>query len=87
MPACCAPASDWLARVGFNQRKINMMDLQVTGMSCNHCANAVKQAIAEVDSSSTVEIDLATGNVKVQTRADAQAIKTAIVEAGYEVTA
>lgn len=63
-----------------------MVTLQVTGMSCNHCVEAVKKAVAAVDPAAKVEIDLAAGRVDI---ADSSTTDTAFVQAiedaGYEV--
>jgi copper chaperone len=59
-------------------------NFQVTGMSCGHCTNAVKQAVQVVDPKAQVTVDLEAGRVDVvsdHARAD---IIAAIEEAGYE---
>lgn len=58
---------------------------QVQGMSCGHCAGAVKQAVQSVDPQAEVQVDLASGKVEVQSRQDAAAIARAIEEEGYKV--
>jgi copper chaperone len=60
---------------------------QVQGMSCGHCANAVTQAVRTVDPQAEVKVDLATGQVDVQSRQDHAAIARAIEEEGYKVAA
>ena len=62
-----------------------MYELQVEGMSCNHCINAVTKAVQEVDSSAKVDIVLAEQKVSIASGADLQRIKSAVEEAGYPV--
>ncbi|MEC5408088.1 cation transporter [Paraburkholderia sp. MPAMCS5] len=61
-------------------------ELQVEGMSCQHCVAAVTNAIREHDDGAQVQVDLATGRVAVESTQSAQALKAAIDEAGYTVT-
>ena len=64
-----------------------MLTLEVKGMTCGHCANAVTRALKDVDSKADVKVDLEAGRVQVETSASAAAIAAAITEAGYEVIA
>lgn len=58
---------------------------QVQGMSCQHCVRAVTQAVQDVDPEADVRIDLPTGRVEVQSAETADALQSAIREAGYTV--
>jgi copper chaperone len=60
-------------------------ELQVKGMSCQHCVKAVTKAIRLQDPQASVAIELAEGLVKVQTTLSREATATAISEEGYEV--
>lgn len=62
-----------------------MTQFDVKGMSCNHCARAVTEAVKEVDPSAEVTIDLARGAVDVVSAQPADKLAAAIREAGYEV--
>jgi copper chaperone len=62
-----------------------MLTLQVKGMTCGHCANAVTRAVTEVDPKAQVRVDLAAGRVEVDTSASAADVAAAVTEAGYEV--
>lgn len=42
-----------------------MLEFKLPTMSCGHCGNAVTEAVKEVDANATVEVDLATKDVKV----------------------
>lgn len=61
-----------------------MPSFDVRGMTCGHCVKAVTASIHEIDAAAKVDVDLATGVVKVQSDRPADAIAKAIVEAGYE---
>ncbi|MFI6170292.1 heavy-metal-associated domain-containing protein [Nocardia sp. NPDC051052] len=59
----------------------------VTGMTCGHCASSVKTEIGKIDGVTSVDVDLASGAVTVDSAApvaDAD-IVAAVDEAGYEV--
>ncbi|MCL6555341.1 MAG: copper ion binding protein [Burkholderiales bacterium] len=63
--------------------------LDVKGMTCGGCANSVKRVLTAIDGVSLVEVDLNTGRVDVNydpARARPEQLKTAIREAGYEVS-
>ncbi len=61
------------------------MKLRVKGMSCGHCAKAIREAISAVCAEARVEVDLEAGTVTVEGTDDRAAIAKAIEEAGYEV--
>ncbi len=58
----------------------------VQGMTCGHCVRSVTEEITEVDGVSSVEVDLEKGTAVVTGEADPEAVKAAVVEAGYTVT-
>jgi copper chaperone len=59
----------------------------VTGMTCDHCANAVRNEIARIPGVSQVDVDVASGQVKIagQPRPDLVALREAVETAGYEL--
>ena len=59
----------------------------VTGMTCGHCVSSVKTEIGKIDGVISVDVDLATGAVRVDSAAPLAAadIAAAVDEAGYEV--
>lgn len=63
-----------------------MYELQVENMSCGHCVASVTKAVKAVDDAARVDVDLAGKQVKVASTAPLDAVKAAIVEAGYPVT-
>lgn len=58
----------------------------VTGMSCGHCRAAVLEEVSAVTGISAAEVDLAAGTLTVRGEdVSDDAIREAVVEAGYEV--
>ncbi len=64
-----------------------MYELQVEGMTCGGCANSVKRSVHAVDGNAKVDVDLGSKKVRIDTSADIDRVKAAVVEAGYPVTA
>lgn len=65
----------------------NTHELQVKGMTCQHCVKAVTQAIEALDPQAQVQITLPQGQVTVQTLASRAQVEQAITEEGYDVLA
>ncbi|EFU83640.1 putative copper chaperone CopZ [Staphylococcus lugdunensis] len=62
--------------------------LNVEGMSCEHCRNAVESALAKLNGVSSAEVDLDKGQVRVGYSEDKVTIaqmKDAIEDQGYDV--
>ena len=59
----------------------------VTGMTCGHCAKAVRTEIARIPGVSQVDVDVASGQVKIaaEPRPDLAALREAVETAGYEL--
>ena len=59
----------------------------VTGMTCDHCVRSVQSEVAKIDGVDSVDVDLASGTVTVESTADIDpaAVVAAVDEAGYEV--
>lgn len=62
-------------------------ELQVKGMSCQHCVKGVTRAIQEQDPQAEVQVDLASGRVQARTALSREAVAQAIADEGYEVQA
>lgn len=58
---------------------------QVQGMTCGHCERAVVHAVRQVDTEALVKVDLATGQVVVESDKSREALANAIQEEGYKV--
>lgn len=61
--------------------------MQVEGMTCDGCANAVRRAILRLDPEASVAVDLDHGRVAVTTSAQSLTIAEALTQAGYAATA
>jgi copper chaperone len=60
-----------------------MIELEVKDMSCGHCVGVITKAIKSLDPSATVDVDLPTHRVKVESGKPAEALMSALAEAGY----
>lgn len=63
-----------------------MYQYNVEGMSCQHCVGTIARSVLGVDGAAKVTVDLPSHSVCVESKADINAIKDAIIEAGYPVT-
>lgn len=62
-----------------------MMTFNVAGMTCGHCVKAVTEAVRTLDPAADVQVDLASGTVRVNSDiAQADAVCEAIRDAGYD---
>ncbi|MFD4430391.1 heavy-metal-associated domain-containing protein [Nocardia sp. NPDC057663] len=59
----------------------------VTGMTCGHCVSSVKQEIGKIDGVTSVDVDLASGLVRVDSASELSEtdVAAAVDEAGYEL--
>jgi copper chaperone CopZ len=59
----------------------------VAGMTCEHCVRAVSTELAKLPGVSTVDVDLATGRVRVASdrQLEPGSVRAAVDEAGYEL--
>ena len=60
-----------------------MLELTLPTMTCGHCVSVVTKAIEQADPRASVEIDLASHRVRVETTEDRETIELAVAEAGY----
>ena len=56
----------------------------VPGISCGHCKSAIESEVGALDGIESVVVDIDTKQVAVVGSASDDAIRAAIVEAGYE---
>jgi copper chaperone len=64
-----------------------MYELQVEGMNCGGCVRSVTRSVQSIDSKARVDVDLAGRKVRIASGASLDAVKSAIIEAGFPVTA
>ena len=55
----------------------------VSDMTCGHCADRIRTAIAEVDAKATVDIDLAQKRVRIVSAQDEALFRGALTDADY----
>jgi copper chaperone len=60
-----------------------MLEFTLPTMTCGHCVGAVTKAIKQADPQATVEIDLASHRVRVESIESRETIEAAVNEAGY----
>ncbi len=61
-----------------------MTEFIVEGMSCAHCVNAVTTAIHALDPAASVDVDLGTKLVRVDSELDPFLLSQTLVDAGYD---
>ncbi|WP_199622586.1 copper ion binding protein [Paenibacillus alkalitolerans] len=65
---------------------VQSLTLDVRGMSCSHCVNAIERALKEIGGVKSVDVDLKGGKVTVSYNdVELDKVKHAIEDAGYEV--
>ena len=64
---------------------MSQYQFQVAVMSCGHCVRAVEQAVQDIDPGAQVKVELAQGQVQVQSGQPREALAAAIADAGYTV--
>jgi copper chaperone len=67
-------------------RPVETRSISVTGMSCDHCARAVRAEVGKLPGVAGVDVDVAAGRVLITAEPlpDDAALREAIEEAGYE---
>ena len=62
--------------------------ISISGMSCQHCVGHVEKALKGLSGTSGIKVDLKKNQAELKADAiDDEAIKAAIADAGYSVTA
>lgn len=62
----------------------NAVHIEVKGMTCQGCVNAVARIVQRKDPAAQVKVDLAAGRVDGVSAVDASTLAAAITAAGYE---
>ena len=64
------------------------LHIEIEGMSCGHCVASVKKALDAVDGATVERVDVGSASVVFDPAiTSAEAIETAVRDAGYEVSA
>jgi copper chaperone len=61
--------------------------MQVDGMTCDGCVQAVTKVVRRLDSEADVDVDLAHGRVRIATTASSLELSDALSKAGYPARA
>ncbi len=62
------------------------LELEISGMSCGHCVNAVKSALEELDGVDVKKVEIGSATVDYDpARTSRETIESAIDDAGYQV--
>ena len=60
-----------------------MIELTLPTMTCGHCVRTVTETVQRVDSQATVQIDLPSHQLQIESAQPVQAFAAALTEAGY----
>jgi copper chaperone len=61
-----------------------MIELTLPTMTCGHCVRTVTETVKRVDAAATLQIDLPTHQVRIESAQPAEGFVAALVEEGYE---
>lgn len=61
------------------------MTLKIEGMMCKHCQARVEKALKAVPGAETVTVDLEAKTAEITGTAAPEALKQAVIDAGYQV--
>ncbi|MFW5950309.1 MAG: heavy-metal-associated domain-containing protein [archaeon] len=61
--------------------------ITVTGMSCEHCEQRVREALEEIDGVTSARVDRAEEQATIEGEADPDTLVAAVEKAGYEAVA
>jgi copper chaperone len=66
---------------------MSKVSITVAGMSCGHCVSSVREEVSGIPGVTAVDVDLASGTVTIDSerQVGADAIKSAVEEAGYRL--
>ncbi len=67
----------------LNPSKPTMIELTLPTMTCGHCVATVTRTVHKLDAAATVEIDLPTHRVRIESIQPPETLKAALAEAGY----
>ena len=68
-----------------SEKMENEKTIIVKGMTCGHCKAMVEKNLAKLPGVESVTVDLASGQTKIQGKADAAAIKEVIEDLGFSI--
>ena len=60
-----------------------MIEMTLPTMTCGHCVRTVTETVQRVDAQATVQIDLPSHRVQIESTQPEQAFAAALIEEGY----
>jgi copper chaperone len=60
-----------------------MIEMTLPTMTCGHCVRTVTETVQRVDEQATVQIDLPSHRLQIESTQPAQAFAAALTEEGY----
>ena len=60
-----------------------MIELTVPTMTCGHCVKTVTSVVQQVDAQATLQVDLPTHQVRIESTHAADEFRRALAEEGY----
>ena len=72
----------------MSDTQVRSATMNIEGMTCEHCAGKVKQALEQVSGVSKAQVDLATKTARIELSGEASlaSVMRAVGQAGYSVT-
>jgi len=61
-----------------------MIEFILPAMTCGHCVRTVTQAVRQLDPQASVDIDLATHRVRIESQRPSDDFRKALAEEGYD---
>ncbi|WP_374335030.1 heavy-metal-associated domain-containing protein [Methyloversatilis sp.] len=58
-------------------------DFTLPDMTCGHCASRIRTLIADIDAGATVDIDLASHRIRIESSLDPEVFRTALIAEDY----
>jgi copper chaperone len=63
-----------------------MIEFNIPDISCAHCVGVVQKAVKAVDAAATVDVDIASKKVRIESAAEKSTLANALVAVGYAPT-
>ena len=60
-----------------------MIEFKLPTMTCGHCVRAVTETVQRVDAAATLQVDLPTHQVRIESQQPAERFAAALTEEGY----
>ena len=67
----------------LHDKDIPMIELTLPDMTCGHCVKTVTSTVQKLDPTATVQTDLGTHQVRIESTQPEAALRSALAEEGY----